>query len=196
MDALEKIIQDHYVITMKDIIFEGHKILRLVAEEVENPITPELLTLGEQMMTFLKNSQDPKMAEELELRGGVGLAAPQLNISKRILAILIPDEEGNVQFEEIMYNPKIIAHSAQEVCLKSGEGCLSVEREVPGFVSRYKRVTVMYINHDNKEKTIKLKDHQAIVLQHELDHLNGVLFFDRINEKDPWEIKEGMEILD
>jgi peptide deformylase len=196
MDALKKIIQDSYVITMKDVIFEGHQTLRLVAEKVEKPVTPELLTLGERMMTFLKNSQDPEMAEKLELRGGVGLAAPQVNMSKRVIAILIPDAKGNIQFAEIMYNPKIIAHSAQEVCLKSGEGCLSVEREVPGFVPRYKRVTVTYINHDNEEKTIKLKDHQAIVLQHELDHLNGILFFDRINEKDPWAVKEGVEILE
>ncbi|MDR0614443.1 MAG: peptide deformylase, partial [Lactobacillales bacterium] len=151
MAALKRVIQDSYVITMKDIIFEGHKTLRLVAEKVEKPVTPELLMLGERMMTFLKNSQDPEMAEKLKLRGGVGLAAPQLNISKRVIAILIPDAKGNIQFEEIMYNPKITAHSAQEVCLKSGEGCLSVKREVLGFIPRYKQVTVTYINHDNEE---------------------------------------------
>ncbi|MDR1521895.1 MAG: peptide deformylase [Streptococcaceae bacterium] len=196
MNALERVIQDDYVITMKDIIYEGHKTLRLVAKEVKKPITSELLKFGEIMMTFLKNSQDQKMAEKLKLRGGVGLAAPQLNISKRVLAILISDEEKNIHFEEVMYNPKIIVHSVQEICLKDGEGCLSVKREILGFVPRYKRVTVKYINCNNEEQIIRLKDHKAIVLQHELDHLNGVLFFDHINKKDPWSIRKNLEILE
>jgi peptide deformylase len=195
MDVLEKIIQDNYVITMKDIIYEGNKTLRLVAKEVEKTVTPELLKLGEVMIIFLRNSQNQKTAEKLKLRGGVGLAAPQFNISKRIIAILISDEKKNMHFEEVMYNPKIIAHSVKKVCLIDGEGCLSVEREVLGFVPRYKRVTVKYINCDNEEQIVKLKDHKAIVLQHELDHLNGILFFDHINEKDPWKISKDIEII-
>ena len=80
------------------------------------------------------------MTEKLGLRGGVGLAAPQLDISKRIIAVLVPnpeDEEGNppkeaYSIQEVMYNPKIVSHSVQDAALGDGEGCLSVDRNVPG----------------------------------------------------------------
>ena len=72
---------------MKDIIREGNPTLRAVAEEVTFPLSDQEIILGEKMMQFLKHSQDPVMAEKMGLRGGVGLAAPQLDISKRIIAV-------------------------------------------------------------------------------------------------------------
>ena len=104
------------MITMKDIIREGNPTLRAVAEEVPVPITEEDRQLGEDMLTFLKNSQDPVKAEELQLRGGVGLAAPQLDISKRIIAVHVPSndpENETPSLSTVMYNPKILSHSVQ-----------------------------------------------------------------------------------
>ena len=75
------------MITMDDIIREGNPTLREVAKEVSLPLSEEDISLGKEMLEFLKNSQDPIKAEELHLRGGVGLAAPQLDISKRIIAV-------------------------------------------------------------------------------------------------------------
>ncbi|MGL5686094.1 MAG: peptide deformylase, partial [Vagococcus fluvialis] len=71
------------MITMDDIVREGHPALREVAKEVSFPLVAEDIELGEKMTEFLKNSQDPELAEKYGLRGGVGLAAPQLAISKR-----------------------------------------------------------------------------------------------------------------
>ena len=67
-----------------------------------------------------------------------------------------------------------------------GEGCLSVDRNVPGYVPRHARITVKFKTIDGEEKKMRLKGLPAIAFQHELDHLNGVMFYDRINEKNPF----------
>ena len=204
MSVIEKLIKPAHLIDMKDIIREGNPTLRAVAEEVSFPLSDEDILLGEKMMQFLHNSQDPVMAEKLGLRGGVGLAAPQLDISRRIIAVLLPnpeDENGNPPQEayalkEVMYNPKIVAHSVQDAALADGEGCLSVDRDVPGYVVRHARVTVDYFDKDGEKHRVKLKGYKAIVVQHEIDHINGIMFYDRINEKDPFEVKDGLLILE
>ena len=81
----------------------------------------------------------------------------------------------------------IVSESVQKAYLKNGEGCLSVEEEHEGIVPRSARVTVKgYDLLQDKEVTIKAKNYLAIVLQHEIDHFSGTLFYDRINEDDPW----------
>ena len=204
MSVIEKLIKPAHLIDMRDIIREGNPTLRAVAEEVSFPLTDEDILLGEKMMQFLHNSQDPVMAEKLGLRGGVGLAAPQLDISRRIIAVLLPnpeDENGNppqdaYALKEVMYNPKIVAHSVQDAALADGEGCLSVDRDVPGYVVRHARITVDYFDKNGEKHRVKLKGYKAIVVQHEIDHINGIMFYDRINETDPFAIKEGMLILE
>lgn len=187
------------MITMKDIIREGHPTLRAIAKEVPVPLTEEDKTLGREMMTFLINSQDPEMAKKYQLRGGVGLAAPQLDVSKRIIAVLVPSldpEKPEPEFADILFNPKITRHSVQEACLRDGEGCLSVDREVPGYVVRQHKITLQYININGEEQTIRLKNYPAIVVQHEIDHLNGIMFYDHINKENPFTIKEDVLIID
>ena len=203
MSPQEKIIKASHLIDMSDIIREGNPTLREIAKDVELPLSDEDIILGEKMMQFLKNSQDPVMAEKMGLRGGVGLAAPQLDISKRIIAVLVPnpeDEEGNppaqpYSMQEVMYNPRIVSHSVQDAALADGEGCLSVDREVPGYVVRHSRVTVEYVDKNGDKQKIKLRGYNSMVVQHEIDHTNGIMFYDHINEDNPFEIKEGMLII-
>ena len=204
MSVQSKLIKPSHLIDMDDIIREGNPTLRAVAADVTFPLSDEDIILGEKMMQFLKNSQDPVMAEKMGLRGGVGLAAPQLDISKRIIAVLVPnpeDEEGNppkeaYSLQEVMYNPKVVAHSMQDAALADGEGCLSVDRLVEGYVVRHSRVTVEYFDKNGDKHKIKLKGYNSIVVQHEIDHTNGIMFYDRINEKNPFAIKEGMLIIE
>ena len=204
MKAIEKVTRASHLIDMDDIIREGNPTLRAVAEDVTFPLSDQEIILGEKMMQFLHHSQDPIMAEKLGLRGGVGLAAPQLDISKRIIAVLVPnpeDADGNppkeaYSLQEVMYNPKVVAHSVQDAALGDGEGCLSVDRNVPGYVVRHARVTVEYFTKDGGKKRIKLKGYNSIVVQHEIDHTNGIMFYDRINPNNPFEIKEGLLILE
>lgn len=204
MKAIEKVTRASHLIDMDDIIREGNPTLRAVAEDVTFPLSDQEIILGEKMMQFLHHSQDPVMAEKLGLRGGVGLAAPQLDISKSIIAVLVPnpeDADGNppkeaYSLQEVMYNPKVVAHSVQDAALGDGEGCLSVDRNVPGYVVRHARVTVEYFTKDGEKKRIKLKGYNSIVVQHEIDHTNGIMFYDRINPNNPFEIKEGLLILE
>ena len=204
MKAIEKVTRASHLIDMDDIIREGNPTLRAVAEDMTFPLSDQEIILGEKMMQFLHHSQDPVMAEKLGLRGGVGLAAPQLDISKRIIAVLVPnpeDADGTppkeaYSLQEVMYNPKVVAHSVQDAALGDGEGCLSVDRNVPGYVVRHARVTVEYFTKDGEKKRIKLKGYNSIVVQHEIDHTNGIMFYDRINPNNPFEIKEGLLILE
>lgn len=206
MTAQERLIKASHLIDMDDIIREGNPTLRQVGEEVSLPLSDEDIILGEKMLQFLRHSQDPVMAEKMGLRGGVGIAAPQLDISKKILACLVPKdletEEDTKRAPEaysiatIMYNAKIVAHSVQDAALADGEGCLSVDREVPGYVVRHARVTVEYFDKDGQKQRLKLRGYDAMVVQHEIDHTNGIMFYDHINEKNPFAIKEGMLIIE
>ena len=207
MSVQEKLIKASHMISMDDIVREGNETLRTVADEVSLPLSDEDIILGEKMMEFLRNSQDPLISEKMQLRPGVGLAANQLDIAKKIIAVLIPndpevDETGNevapkeaYKLAEIMYNAKIVSHSVQDAAIESGEGCLSVDREVPGLVIRHARVTVEYYDKNNEKHKIRLKDFPSMCVQHEIDHTNGIMFYDHINEKEPWAIKDGLLIV-
>lgn len=169
------------MLTMKDVIREGHETLLLKAKEVEIPLSDEDKETLKLMMEFLENSQDPEIAEEYELRAGVGIAAPQINISKRMIAVLTTDERNEKLYKLLLVNPKIVSHSVQKQYIPGGEGCLSVDREVEGIVLRHKKITVR--THLYKPETdelikaeIRVSGFVAIVLQHEIDHLNGILF--------------------
>lgn len=186
------------MITMKDIIREGHPTLRKQAEKVSFPLTEEEQKLTDDMMTFLKNSQDDELAEKYELRSGVGLAAPQLNISKQIMAVHIPNleyEDGEPELSGVFINPRIVSHSVEGICLSDGEGCLSVDRDVPGYVPRHARITLTYQDPAGEKFKKRFSGYPAIVLQHEIDHLNGIMFYDRINAANPFELDEDTHIL-
>lgn len=188
------------MITMKDIIEEGHPTLRMVAEPVTFPLSEELRQTALAMHEFLVNSQDEEIAEKYGLRAGVGLAAPQINLNKQIFAVHIMeyDEDGNELeplLSEIIFNPKIVSHSVQKIALKDGEGCLSVNREVKGYVPRPKRVRFKYQDIDGNEKELKLRGFEAIVAQHELDHLKGIFFYDHIDEQNPFNQPSDLELL-
>ncbi|WP_373738597.1 peptide deformylase, partial [Jeotgalibaca porci] len=110
------------MLTMENIVREGHPALREIAEPLSFPLSEEDLTLANEMMEFLENSQDPEISEEMGLRAGVGLAAPQLAVKKRMIALLIPGEyeDDPPELQEVMVNPRIVSHSVEDICLKDG----------------------------------------------------------------------------
>lgn len=173
------------MLTMKDVIREGHPTLATRADEVTIPLDEETKKTLKDMRTFLIHSQDDELREKYDLRAGVGLAAPQINILKRMIAIYTTDETGETLHDYLMVNPKILSHSVKETYLPGGEGCLSIDREVEGLVPRYQKVTVKTHLYDSEkdlliEKTLNFKGYLSIVFLHELDHLNGVLFPEKI----------------
>ncbi|MGV3488881.1 MAG: peptide deformylase [Tuberibacillus sp.] len=179
------------MIMMDDIVREGNPILREVAKEVTLPASDEDKETLKSMMEFLINSQDDEIAKKYNLRAGIGLAAPQLGISKRMIAIYLLDENDRWH-QYAWFNPKIVSHSVEVTYLETGEGCLSVDRDVPGYVPRYARIKVKAYDLNNTEVTVRLKGLPAIAVQHEIDHLNGIMFYDRINGDDPFKIPEGV----
>ncbi|EXJ22794.1 Peptide deformylase [Alkalibacterium sp. AK22] len=186
------------MITMDDVIREGHPTLRLTAEEITFPLDSSVSKLAEDMLQFLIDSQNPETAEKYGLRAGVGIAAPQVDVSKRLIAVHVPsqnEETSEAELSSVMFNPKIMSHSVQQTCLPDGEGCLSVDREVSGYVPRHKRITVQYQDAEGIRHKIRLKDFPAIVVQHEIDHLNGVMFYDRINPNNPLALPDDIDVL-
>lgn len=185
---------------MKDIVLEGADVLRQKAEAVTFPLDEELRKTAIQMREYLINSQDDEIAEKYQLRPGVGLAAPQINLSKQIIAVYVADydEEGNPiepLLDEIIINPQLISHSVQQAALKDGEGCLSVERDVPGLVPRAQRLKIRYQDLDGNTHEMKLSGFLAIIIQHEMDHLNGVMFYDHIDPTHPMEPKPEWKLI-
>lgn len=173
------------MLTMDDIVRDGHPVLRKVAEEVSLPPSEEDKAILESLIQYVKNSQDPETANRYSLRPGVGLAAPQINVAKRMIAVHVTDEKDNL-YSYALFNPKIISHSVERSYLAAGEGCLSVDESIPGYVPRYARITVKGTDLEGKEVKLRLKGLPAIVFQHEIDHLNGIMFYDHINKQDPF----------
>ena len=173
------------MILMTDIVREGHPALRKRAKEVTFPLTTEDRELGESLLTYLKNSHDSEISEKYNLRAGVGLAAPQVNVSKRIFALHLTELKGE-PLTFIAVNPKIISHSVEKTYLSTGEGCLSVDRNIEGYVPRYARISIEAFDLEGNQFKKRLKGLAAIAFQHELDHLNGVMFYDHIDKVHPF----------
>ncbi|MCZ0862572.1 peptide deformylase [Methanocorpusculum vombati] len=136
----------------------GEKVLADVAAPVES-VTPELCSLLDEMVPFMRESR------------GVGLAAPQIGVSRRFFVMDAGDKVRKV------INPEILASGNSTAEME--EGCLSV----PGIhkrVRRPRRITVRYQTETGDTVEEELKDYPARVFQHEFDHLDGVLFVDRI----------------
>ena len=178
---------------MNDIVKDGSKILRTKTQEVELPVSQEDKETLLCMLQYLKNSQDPTISKKYKLRPGSGLSANQIGLDKRMFTALFKDEKQE-EYEIMLINPKIISHSVNMVYLPEGEGCLSVDREVKGYVPRYERVKVKAYDIEGKETIFKFKDYGAIVVQHEIDHLNGIMFYDHINKDNPFKLPDQVPI--
>lgn len=179
------------MLTMKDIIDDHNQKIREVSKEVELPLNDDDKKMLFKMHEFLVNSQDPEISEKYDLRPAVGIAAIQLGIPKRMCAIhvLDYDSKGNVvkAHDYALVNPKIISYTQKNSYLRDGEGCLSVNDEVKGYVPRHAKVTVEgYDLLTDQNVKIVARGFLSICLQHELDHFEGTLFYDRINKDNPF----------
>ena len=172
-------------------IVTDRNILKKRCNEVELPLSDKDHDTLLKMIEYLKLSQDDEIATKCNIRPGVGLAANQIGLDKRMLAVYLQDDRGN-ETKYGLVNPVITSYSVQECYLSNGEGCLSVKKDVPGYVYRHYKVTIeAYDILEESEVVIKAKGFLAIVLQHEIDHLNGLLYVDHIDKNDPFKIKEG-----
>ncbi|HDR7001349.1 MULTISPECIES: peptide deformylase [Bacillaceae] len=183
----------NYMITMKDIVKEGAEVLQIKTLEVNTPVSEEDKEALLCMLQYLKNSQNPTISRKYKLRPGSGLSANQIGLDKCMFAALFKDDK-NEDHEYMLINPKIISHSVNMVYLPEGEGCLSVDREVKGYVPRYERIKVKAYDITGKEVVYKFKGYGSIVIQHEIDHLNGVMFYDRMNKENPFKLPDHVPV--
>ncbi len=168
--------------------------LRAKAESVAMPLSEDDEKLALAMLEHIKQSQDEAFAKAHNLRAGVGLAAPQVGVSKRILVVYFEYEEGQF-ITHVLINPRIIANSVKKAYISTGEGCLSVNEDYPGRVYRSYKVTIdAYDVLIKSQVKIVAKGYEAIVLQHEIDHLNGVLFYDHIDAKNLSKYPDAIEL--
>ena len=167
------------------ILDEKDKLLHKVSKEVTFPLPEEDKKLIKDALEYLKLSQIEDISEEYGLRPGMGLAFPQLGKLKRIFVICNEVDKG--KFENyVIINPKIVSHSEEMIYVEEGEGCLSVNREVDGIVPRFARAKIEAYDEEGNLFTYRVREDLAIAFQHEIDHLNGILFVDKIDKKNPY----------
>ncbi len=144
----------------------GHPVLRMVARPV---------TLDEIRSPAFQQLCDD-MLETLDDYDGAGLAAPQVHVPIRLVVATLNSDVG----PEFFVNPKIIPNGTTTA--RTWEGCLSVEG-LRGLVERPDRVRVEAFDRDGSAKVYELEGHPAVVIQHECDHLDGVVYVDKVLPK-------------
>lgn len=150
-----------------------------ILEIVTTP-DPVLRRKAHKITTFDKDLQTliDNMIETMRVAPGVGLAAPQVGVSERLIVIEYGDDEDETLPKKlyVVVNPEIV--SASEETVEGVEACLSIPRLV-GDVDRYEALVIKGINRHGKPIKIKADGWLARIFQHEIDHLEGVLFTDR-----------------
>ena len=156
-----------------EILKLGNPILRQTAKELTK----------EEILSSEIQELIPKMWDVMKKAGGIGLAAPQIGISIQLAVIKLESESeryDNLENSEefVIFNPKLEVIDEQ----KQGfwEGCLSVPG-LRGYVERPRKLKINYFNENAVEKEVIVEDFLATVFQHELDHLFGFLYVDRLN---------------
>lgn len=155
---------------VREIILEGDPRLRQKATRVRS-VDDDLRALASDMFDTMLEAP------------GVGLAAPQIGVSRRLIVARLPAgyiEEEDPEFSAVLVNPEIVRGRGRQV---GSEGCLSIPGWV-GDVPRYETITVKAVTLDNKAIRLKAEGYPAVVLQHEIDHLDGVLFTDRVEDRE------------
>ena len=184
------------VLKTKEILDEKDKRLHTVSKEVSFPLTEKDKKLIDTMIEYLHDSQIEELSEKYDLRPGMGLSAIQLGVPKRFFVVVYEVSEPEAETKEfetyVLVNPRMISNSMEQIYVTDGEGCLSVNRPVEGIVPRYARVTFEAYDMEGRQIHVRAREDLAICFQHELDHLNGIMFTDHIDPKDPYKGKDQM----
>jgi peptide deformylase len=147
-----------------DVLIHPDPRLRKISKKIDE--------IDEEMSIFLDD-----LTETMYVKDGVGLAAPQVGVLKRVVVIDISDPEEESKNPIIFINPEII-QSSGEVFVE--EGCLSVPK-IYEEVGRFEKVIVKAFDKNMKEFTIEADEMLSVAIQHEIDHLNGKLFIDKLS---------------
>jgi peptide deformylase len=161
------------------------------SKDVTFPLSKEDKKLINDALDYLEMSQIEEYSKKYNLRAGMGLSFVQLGELKRIF-VISEEIEDNKFNRYVVINPKVISKSEELIYVGEGEGCLSVNREVEGIVPRHARCTIEAYDENGNLFDIRVREDMAVAFQHEIDHLNGILFVDKIDKKNPYKNKDLM----
>jgi peptide deformylase len=155
------------------------RVLRGKSKKVQR-VTPKMAAFAQKMLDKMRDAS------------GVGLAAPQVGILQRFFVAELPEDEENNQPREtfILFNPEIVKSSGEQI---GYEGCLSIPGYI-GEVARAEKITVKGLNARGRAVRYKLEGYLARVFQHEIDHLDGILYTDNLTDPDTFQpVEVGQE---
>ena len=157
---------------------EHLRILRSKSRKVQ-AISPKKAAFAEQMLRTMREAN------------GVGLAAPQVGVLQRLFVVELPEDEENEQPPEtyVLFNPEIVKGRGEQI---GYEGCLSIPGYI-GEVARHEQITVQGIDEKGQPLRLKVKGYLARVFQHEIDHLDGILYTDRLTDPATYQPVEAGE---
>lgn len=145
-------------------------ILRTVCTPIKKDEWKKYVKLWKDMIQYIKNPDN----------AGVWLAAPQVGVTKRIIVVSLLKNWDDENFSTIMMlNPEILEASQETQC-DIEEGCLSLPKTKKWFVARYKEIKLRYFDEKMQEKVMKFSGLSSVIIQHEIDHLNGILYIDKL----------------
>lgn len=151
-------------------IWKENPLLRTVCDPIKKDEWKQYVKLGREMVEYIK---DPDHA-------GVWLAAPQIGVEKRLIVVSLLRNWDDENFSTLMMlNPEIL-EASQETSCDIEEGCLSLPKTKKGFVARHKEIKLRYFDEKMQEKVMKFSGLASVIIQHEIDHLNGVLYIDKL----------------
>lgn len=155
--------------TVRKVLLAGDPVLRKKTETIED------FNLEKSLITDLRDT----LIEFKEKKGlGRGIAAPQIGISKKALYIITDEFEGE------LINPKIISHSSKESVW--WDSCFSYNAAIFAKVKRWKEIEIEYFDLSGNKHKLEAEGSLSELLQHEIDHLDGILFMDRKKEEGEW----------
>jgi len=155
------------------------QVLRSKSWKVQK-VTPRLVAFAKQMLETMRNAN------------GVGRAAPQVGRLQRLFVVELPEDEENNEPQQtyIVFNPEIIKGRGEQI---GYEGCLSIPGYI-GEVARNEQITVEGLNEKGRPVRLKAEGYLARVFQHEIDHLDGILYTDRLTDPDTFQpVEVGQE---
>lgn len=182
-------------LTNNDLITDPNPILRKRLAKVEFPLSEELKESVRAMRQYVVDSYDEELVKKYDLTPSVGIAANQIGLDARMCVVYIEDEDGEVYVDLTMVNPIILSSSAEQSYIESGEGCLSVPARPEGYVYRARKIKLRYFDIEGEKHEINLDDFESVAVQHEIDHLNGILYSDKIDQENPFKELKGAYVI-
>ncbi len=157
---------------------EHLRILRSKSRKVQ-AVSPKIAAFAERMLETMREAN------------GIGLAAPQVGVLQRLFVVEVPEDEENEQPREtyILFNPEIVKGRGEQI---GYEGCLSIPGYI-GEVARREQIVVQGLDENGKPVRMKVEGYLARVFQHEIDHLDGVLYTDRLTDPATYQPVEAGE---